>query len=75
MTISTYKSFITGNRTMIVASIGKCGHAGYKELQVTYRNGYFSADVTDGYKHLKMIQGTNLKEILHNFKAWGRMGY
>lgn len=50
--VTTYKSLLTGKRTMLVASYGKCGHENYREAQVTYSNGTWSYSLTDGYNCL-----------------------
>jgi len=52
MKLSTYKSLLTNKRTMIVLSIGKCGHKGYREVQVTYRMGHYQYQITEGYTWL-----------------------
>lgn len=52
MKLSTYKSLLTNKRTIIVLSIGKCGHKGYREVQVTYRMGHYQYQITEGYTWL-----------------------
>lgn len=50
MKLSLYNSLLTGKRTCLVdASFGKCGHAGYKEIQVMAKNGQWMYNITDGY--------------------------
>ena len=60
LTISTYSSLLTGKRTILTASVGKCGHEGYKEAQVRWNGKAFTYIVTDGYKGLSI--GSKLKE-------------
>ena len=49
MKLSTYSSLLTNKRTCLVASIGKCGYTGYKEIQVMAKNGQWVFNITDGY--------------------------
>ena len=67
MKLSTYSSLLTGRKTWLVASIGKCGYKGYKEAQVFCKNGKFSYIVTDGYNYLTIEKqlGSNLKSALN----------
>lgn len=68
MTISTYKSLLTGKNIMVVASIGKFGYKDYRESQVMFRNGMYHYNITDG--HFVLKSGTfpaskGLKSILN----------
>lgn len=67
MTITTYNSLLTGKRTVINASIGKCGHDGYKEAQIRWNGTNFTYIITDGYNYLSIERtlGTNLKSALN----------
>lgn len=49
MKVSLYNSLLTNKKTCLVASIGKCGHEGYKEIQVMAKNGQWMYNITDGY--------------------------
>ena len=64
MKISTYKSFLTKNKTHLVLSIGKCGYEGYREAQVFCRDGKFFYIVSDGYNFTTIERGGN-----HNLKS------
>lgn len=50
MKLSTYKSLLTGKRTWLVASKGKCGYAGYVEYTIQLSQGQWQCYKTDGYK-------------------------
>lgn len=50
MKLSTYKSFLTNRKTWLVASQGKCGHAGYVEYQILFQKGQWECYKTDGYE-------------------------
>lgn len=67
LTLSTYSSLLTNKKTLLVASIGKCGHEGYREAQITFKNGAFYFIVTDGYNFLGIEKklGQNLKSALN----------
>jgi hypothetical protein len=66
MKITTYKSLLTGKKTMVVASIGKCGHAGYREVQVVCEGAHFHWRITDGYNWLKSgFHVSSLKSALN----------
>lgn len=65
--ISTYSSLRTNKKTVLVASIGKCGHEGYREAQISLKDGCFWYIVTDGYNFLGIEKklGSNLKSALN----------
>lgn len=65
--LSTYSSLLTGKRTVLVASIGKCGHEGYREAQIRWNGKAFTYIVTDGYNYLTIERtlGDNLKSALN----------
>lgn len=70
MKLSLYNSLLTSRKTMLVAAFGKCGHAGYREVQIMRVNGKFRAIVTDGYRFLTgYYYDDNLKIALN----WGRI--
>lgn len=52
MKVTLYKTLLTDRKTMVVMSIGKCGHKGYREVQVTYRMGHYQYAITEGYTYL-----------------------
>lgn len=52
MKYSTYNSLLTQRRTWFIASQGRSGHAGYREIQIRCFKGVFSYIITDGYKYL-----------------------
>jgi hypothetical protein len=67
MNVTTYKSLLTGKRTMVVASMGKCGYKGYREAKIMLVNGALTYVVTDGYTdlfELKCPKTTTLKMLL-----------
>lgn len=72
MEITTYRSLLTGKRTMVVVSIGKCGHEGYREAQIRFYDGAFHYIVTDGYKYLGIERklGGNLKSALNIIEGY-----
>jgi hypothetical protein len=87
MKLSTYKSLLTNKRTMLVASQGKCGHAGYVEYQVLFNQGHWQCYKTDGYKlnlvatyayfslifpPSKSLGGTRLGSFLFSFWSQGK---
>lgn len=66
---STYKTLLTCKRTMLVISKGKCGYKDYKELQISYRQGNWIAELVDGYRTLeyKIFTGDkSIKSIINN---------
>lgn len=65
--LSTYNSLLTGKKTILVASIGKCGYSDYREAQIRFKNGAFFYIVTDGYSYMGIERklGTNLKSALN----------
>lgn len=67
MKLSTYKSFLTYKRTMLVASIGKCGYEGYREIQIQRFNGAWTWDITNGYKVVAsgVSHNPNLKSVVN----------
>lgn len=67
MNITAYNSLLTGERTTLIASIGKCGHTGYKEAQIRWNGTCFTYIVTDGYDYLSIEKslGSNLKSALN----------
>ena len=68
MNITTYKSLLTNKRTRVVLSIGKCGHKGYREVQVMYRMGHYQYQITEGYTWLtagSMDGSKGLKSVLN----------
>ena len=68
MKITTYKSFLTNKRTVVVLSIGKCGYKGYREVQVTYHMGHYQYQITEGYTWLTAgsLEGSKgLKSVLN----------
>jgi hypothetical protein len=66
MKLSLYNSLLTNKRTMLVASIGRCGHAGYREIQVRCITGRFHWIITDGYNTIKIGHHDNsLKSALN----------
>lgn len=72
MKLSTYNSLLTNKRTMLVASKGQCGHAGYVEYQVMLSHGQWLCYKTDGYKLdlIKTYEGSKgLKSVLN--LIWG----
>lgn len=74
MNVSTYKSFlIAGKRTMVVASMGKCGYAGFKEYQIRCSNGFWIVDRTDGYNATYIgsyPSSKSLKSVIN--LVWGK---
>jgi hypothetical protein len=68
MNLSTYKSLLTNNRTMFVASKGKCGYAGYVEYQFLYSSGQWLCYKLDLVATLPGAKG--LKSVLN--LVWGR---
>jgi hypothetical protein len=76
MKLSTYKSLLTNKRTMIVLSIGKCGHEGYREVQVTYRMGHYQYQITEGYTWLtagSLPGEKGLKSVLNILEGKAKM--
>lgn len=74
MKVTTYKSFLTGKRTrVIVANEVRCGHEGYRELQIVLKNGTWTVYETDGYKLnlVAVYEGSKaLKSIINlNYKG------
>lgn len=68
---STYNSLLTGKRTMFVASIGKCGYEGYRELQVVcIEGGVLVFKITDGYKYLTFGVCPSLKHGIAILKSF-----
>jgi hypothetical protein len=66
MKLTLYKSLLTGKKTMLVASIGKCGYSNYKEIQIMFHVGVFTWLITDGYKVLKEgVHNHSLKSALN----------
>lgn len=65
--LSTYSSLLTNKKTVLVASVGKCGYKGYLEAQIRYVNGAFCYQVSDGYNYLSIEKrlGSNLKSALN----------
>lgn len=49
MNITTYKSLLTGKRTWLVASKGKCGYDGYVVYTIQLYQGQWQCYKTDGY--------------------------
>ena len=72
MKLSLYKSLLTNKKTILVASIGKCGYPDYREAQIRYSNGVFSYVITDGYNYLGIERslGTNLKSALNIIEGY-----
>ena len=76
MKISTYKSLLTNNRTMVVLSIGKCGYEGYIEVHVTYRMGHYQYQITEGYTWLtagSLPGDKGLKSVLNISEGKAKM--
>jgi len=72
MKLSTYNSLLTNKRTMLVASKGQCGHAGYVEYSILLSHGHWLCYKTDGYKLdlIKTYEGSKgLKSVLN--LIWG----
>lgn len=73
MKLSTYNSLLTNKHTCLVASIGKCGYEGYREIQIMYKNGTFHVNITDGYFTLKTFQqSTGLKSALNIAEGYAK---
>lgn len=64
MKITTYKSILTDYKTQVVLSVGKCGHADYREAIIFRQGGQLKYYITNGYKHL-----TTVKTIRDNLKS------
>jgi hypothetical protein len=76
MKVTLYKSFLTGKKTMVVLSIGKCGREGYREVQVTYRMGHYQYAITEGYTWLtagSFNGDKGLKSVLNLLEATAKM--
>lgn len=70
---SIYRSLITRKKAMFTASKGKCGHAGYRELQAMFHQGQWVIEIVDGYKSLfyKTYPASHsLKQVIN--LAWGQ---
>lgn len=66
LTLSTYKSLLTGKRTRVVASVGKCGYKGYKEAVIYYHNGFYTITLNDGYEQLgQFTSSRGIKSVLN----------
>lgn len=64
--LSTYKSLLTGKRTMLVASYGKIGTSDYREAQITWYQGAWTYEITDGYNSITVGASTRgLKSCLN----------
>lgn len=73
MKLSTYNSLLTGKRTWLVASQGRCGYEGYVEYTIQLSQGQWQCYKTDGYE-LDLV-GTypgskSLKSVLN--LIWGK---
>ena len=76
MKLSLYKSLLTNKRTMVVLSIGKCGHEDYREVQVTYRMGHYQYHITEGYTWLtagSLPGDKGLKSVLNILEGKAKM--
>lgn len=76
MKISTYRSPLTNKRTMVVVSIGRTGHEGYREIQISYRMGHYQYQITEGYTWLTTgsIDGSKgLKTVINLLEGKAKM--
>lgn len=72
--ISIYRGY--KKPTMLVASVGKCGHEGYREVQIWWNGklGLYEYITTDGYKWLSIIKThTSIKSILNILESRFKM--
>lgn len=64
--LSTYSSLLTGKRTILVASYGKCGHGDYREAQIKVQGKHFMYTITDGYSILTTgASSRGIKSVLN----------
>lgn len=73
MKLSTYNSLLTGKRTWLTASKGKCGHEDYIEYQILFSRGEWICYKTNGYTVdlVKTYPGSkSLKSVIN--LVWGR---
>ena len=73
MKYSTYNSLLTGKKTMLVVSKGKCGYANYRELKITLRANVWTWSINDSYNNLASgsYNGDKALKSVVNL-AWGR---
>ena len=73
MKLSTYNSLLTGKRTWLVASQGRCGYKGYVEYTIQLSQGQWQCYKTDGYE-LDLVGiypgSKGLKSVLN--LVWGK---
>jgi hypothetical protein len=73
MRLTTFNNFLTGKKTWLIASKGKCGHKGYVEYQIMLTRNTWLVYKTDGYKldYLASYDGDkSIKSVLN--LVWGR---
>lgn len=73
MKLTTYRSLLTGKKTWLVASQGRCGHEGYVEYTIQLSQGQWQCYKTDGYE-LDLVGiypgSKGLKSVLN--LIWGK---
>lgn len=70
MKLSIYRSLLSKKRAVFVASIGKCGYGGYREIQVRRLYGVFYFEILDGFKTLQTGTVPSLKHATTLLKSF-----